>query len=65
MSASRMGRVFLFCVVLLVVAMGGLAYEAHRGQLDAWALGGVTGWLILAAVIGAIGYRVTRKQGDA
>jgi hypothetical protein len=59
-----MNRLLLFLVPLLV-AVGLLAYEAYQGQLDVEAVIGAGVFLIVAAVVGIIVHRLSRKHGGA
>lgn len=59
-----MGRL-RFMVVPLLVAAGVLAYESYKGRLDGEVVVGMAVFLILAAVIGPILYRLDQKQRGA
>ena len=54
-----------FVLVPLLVAVGVLAYQASRGQLNGEALVGVVVFLIIAAVVEPIAYRRSRRQRGA
>lgn len=66
-SDTRQRRIDLlvFVLVPLLVAMGPLAYQAYQDRLDVEAIVGVVVFLIIAAVVGPIGYRLSRKQRGA
>lgn len=66
-SDTRQRRIDLlvFVLVPLLVAMGLLAYQAYQDRLDVEAIVGVVVFLIIAAVVGPIGYRLSRKQRGA
>ncbi len=66
-SDARQRRMDLlnFVLVPLLVAMGLLAYQAYRDQLDVEAVVGVVVFLIIAAMVGTIEYRRSRKQRGA
>ena len=56
----------LICVLVpLLVAMGLLAFQAYQDQLDGEAVVGVVVFLIIAAVVGTIEYRRSRRQRGA
>jgi hypothetical protein len=59
-----MNRLLLFLVPLLV-AVGLLAYEAYQGQLNVEAVIGAGVFLIVAAVVGTIVHRLSRKHRGA
>ena len=63
-SDARQRRMDLlnFVLVPLLVAMGLLAYRSYQDQLDVEAVVGVVVFLIIAAVVGTIEYRRSRKQ---
>ena len=52
----------LFFVAPLLVTLGVLAYEAYQGSLDAEEVVGVVVFLIVAALVGIFGYRLSQKQ---
>lgn len=66
-SDTRQRRIdlLIFVLVPLLVAMGLLAYQAYQDRLDVEAIVGVVVFLIIAAVVGPIGYRLSRKQRGA
>lgn len=66
-SDARQRRMDLlnFVLVPLLVAMGLLAYQGYRDQLDVEAVVGVVVFLIIAAMVGTIEYRRSRKQRGA
>ena len=66
-SDARQRRMDLlnFVLVPLLVAMGLLAYQGYRDQLDVEAVVDVVVFLIIAAVVGTIEYRRSRKQRRA
>jgi hypothetical protein len=49
--------------VPLLVAGGLLAHQSSRGQLDGEAAVGIGVFLVVAAVAGAVGHRLSRKRG--
>ena len=49
----------LFVLVPLLVAMGLLAYQSYKGPLDGEAVAGVVVFLVVASVVGPIGYRLS------
>ena len=55
----------LFVLVPLLVAMGLLAYQSYQGPLDGEAVAGVVVFLVVAAVVGPIGYRLSRRHRGA
>jgi hypothetical protein len=55
----------LFVLVPLLVAMGLLAYQSYHDQLDGEAIAGVVVFLVVAAVVGPIGYRLSRRHRGA
>lgn len=63
-DTSGMDRLLNYLVPLLV-AVGLLAYEAYRGQLDAETVVGVGVFLIVAAVVATIVRRLSREDRGA
>ena len=64
-ARQRRMDLLIFVLVPLLVAMGLLAYQAYQDQLDVEAVVGVVVFLIIAAVVGTIEYRRSRRQRGA
>lgn len=63
-DTAGMDRLVFFLVPLLV-ALGLLAFRAEQGELDVEAVIGVVVFLVIAAVVGTIGFRLSRRQRGA